>query len=213
MRSLPRLYAILDAEAVRGAGVELLETAQALRRAGVLLLQYRDKQAAETEILDNARRIAKVFAGSGALLILNDSPQLARAAGWDGVHVGQTDAAVAEARAIVGRGRLVGVSTHTAAQMQAAEATDADYLAAGPIFRTDSKADAAAAIGLAGLRTMRLLCRRPLVAIGGIGSGSAQETMAAGADSVAVIGALFEPGRSVEENARRLLAVVSGALE
>lgn len=211
-RTLPRLYAILDAGAVKGAGLDLLEAATALRDAGVQLLQYRDKQASGPDVLAHAREIGRIFAGSGALLLLNDDPGLAVEAGWDGVHVGQSDGAVAAARAVVGAERLVGLSTHNAEQMLAARLTDADYIAVGPIFSTLTKWDAEPAIGLAGMRELRLLCDRPLVAIGGIACDQVSEVLAAGADSVAVIGALVTDG-SVEENARALLRAAGAAAE
>lgn len=202
---LPRLYGILDGSAVRAAGLDLLPAAASLRDAGLKLLQYRDKHETEAEILRNARAIGKLFAGTGAILILNDWPEIAVEARWDGVHVGQTDAAVSEARRIVGADRVVGVSTHTAAQFLLAAETDADYLAFGPIFQTTTKPDAEPAVGLAGLREVRSLTKQPVVAIGGISLEGMPDVFAAGASSVAVIGALFEAGESVFESASGLL--------
>ena len=190
---IPRLYAILDGSAVRSAGFELLHAARALRDAGIQLLQYRDKALTQSEVLDNARAIGSIFAGSNASLVLNDWPEMVVEAGWQGVHVGQSDASIAEARRLVGDGRLVGVSTHSSEQFRSALETAADYIAYGPIFGTMTKRDAETPVGIEGLQLVRKLSRRPLVAIGGISLDRMEGVFAAGAHSVAVIGALFHP--------------------
>ena len=208
---LPRIYAILDGGTLRSAGLDLLTTALTLREAGILLLQYRDKAASGAEILENARAIGSIFKGSGARLLLNDSPSLAAEAGWDGVHVGQTDPSVAEARLQVGPDRLVGVSTHTPEQFYQAVDSDADYIAYGPIFSTGSKPDAETPVGLDGLRNIRGLDARPLVAIGGISHQQVSSVFAAGADSVALIGALYQESAPLFETVSRLLETAASA--
>lgn len=208
--AMPAMYAILDAEAVERRGLELLEVARAFRAGGVELLQYRDKRATREEVVARARAIGEVFAGSGAVLILNDWPEGCVAAGWDGVHVGQGDRAVEEARAVVGAGRVVGVSTHTVAEVRAAEVTSADYVATGPVYATGSKADAEAVIGLEGVRAARDLTGKPLVGIGGISEGRAPMVLRAGADAVAVIGAMLGAGDAVEERVRAMRAACEG---
>jgi len=106
------------------------------------------------------------------------------------------------------RGGIVGVSTHTEAQVVAAEAGVADYVAIGPVFATGTKLDAAAVVGLEGVRRARALTPKPLVAIGGITRESARSVMEAGADSVAVIGGLFAPGETVEKVARDFMELL-----
>ena len=202
---LPKIYAILDGDALRAAGLGLRAAAIALREAGILLLQYRDKPAAENEILENARAIRTIFKGSGARLLLNDFPHLVAEAGWDGVHVGQTDLSVAEARRQVGPDRIVGISTHTPEQFSQAADTEADYLAYGPIFSTASKPDAKPPVGLQGLRNIRKLDPRPLVAIGGISLEQMSGVFAAGADSVSLIGALYRDPTSVVNTVSKLI--------
>ena len=202
---IPRLYAILDGTAVRAADFDLLAAARSLRDAGVRLLQYRDKDAAESELFKNACAIGSIFDGCDTTLILNDWPEISVAANWHGVHVGQSDISVLEARRLVGDGRLVGVSTHSPAQFRNALETDADYIAYGPIFSTVTKRDAEAPIGVQGLRNVRTLGRRSLVAIGGISSGRMKSVFAAGADSVAVISALFQREQTVLSAAAHLL--------
>ena len=202
---LSRLYAILDGEAARLSGLGILDAATSLRDAGVSLLQYRDKKAPKADILETACAIGNIFNGSGATLILNDWPLIAAEAGWDGVHVGQSDVAVALARKMVGKGRLVGVSTHSAEQFRSAMTSDADYIAVGPIFGTTTKLNAEPTVGLERLKDIRKLGERPLVAIGGISLERIESVFAAGADSVAVVGALFESGKAVRTVASQLL--------
>ncbi len=202
---LPRLYAILDGDTVRAAGLDLLDAARSLRDAGVQFLQYREKKSNHLEIFQNAQAISTIFRGSGALLVVNDWSEIAVEAGWDGVHVGQRDASVEKARQSVGQHRLVGVSTHTVAQFRAAILTDADYIAYGPVFSTVTKLDAEAVVGLEGLRQVRTLSQRPLIAIGGISDARMPSVFAAGADSIAVIGALFSEEQSLQTRAASLL--------
>lgn len=192
----------------------LRRVVQELAGAGVGILQYRNKTGGEAEILADARVMREAYfpmsqnrdpsASSGqamghprppeVLLILNDWPELVAEAGFDGVHVGQTDVSPAEARRIVGPGKIVGVSTHNEAQLRAAEQQPVDYIAIGPVFATATKMNPDPVVGLEGIRLTRVLTRKPLVAIGGITAENAGGVLAAGADSVAVISAIFAPG-------------------
>jgi thiamine-phosphate pyrophosphorylase len=136
---------------------------------------------------------------------MNDSPVLAMLSDWNAVHVGQGDAAIAEARGVLQPGGIIGCSTHTDEQVKAAEEAGADYIAIGPVFATSTKADAEPVVGLEGVRRARMLTRRPLVAIGGITPENAGSVIEAGADSVAVISALLKPGIEPEKLVRRFL--------
>jgi len=190
MLALPRFYPILDAELVARRGLSLAETAQAMRDAGVTLLQYRDKTAPPAAILRNADLIRAIFADS-CTLILDDRADLAALAGWHGVHVGQLDLSPAGARAVMGQG-IIGLSTHTDDQLRAGESALAaiagpSYLAIGPVFATSTKLNPDPVVGLDGVRRARSLTTRPLVAIGGITRATAPTVLAAGATSIAVI--------------------------
>jgi thiamine-phosphate pyrophosphorylase len=166
---------------------------------GVDLVQLRMKQAQDAEILAVARRFAAVCARYGALLIVNDRPDLVVAAGADGVHVGQDDVAVREARRLVGADRLVGLSTHTPAQIDAAAGVD--YIGVGPVHETPTK-PGRAAVGLELVSYAVEHARVPFFAIGGISAGNLMEVRAAGAQRVAVVRALAEAGdpRQVAQN-------------
>lgn len=199
----PALYPILDAPYLptvdRAAFLDRL--VRSLLEAGVGILQYRNKRGDANEILTDAR-VMRTAAGSGMCLILNDWPELAVAAEFDGVHVGQGDMNPAAARAIVGQGRIVGVSTHDEAQLRAADAEPVDYVAIGPVFATTTKENPEPVVGLDGVRAARRIARKPLVAIGGITQANAAQVLAAGADSVAIISAIFAPGQDAATLAR-----------
>jgi len=139
-----------------------------------------------------AEELLAILQPAGARLIINDRLDLAMAAGADGVHLGQSDLPPVDARKIAPDGFLIGLSTHTPDQVRAATHLPVDYLGFGPIFPTASKPDAETPQGIAGLRDVRQLTDLPLVAIGGITVAKAPEVRAAGADAVAMIGALEE---------------------
>jgi thiamine-phosphate pyrophosphorylase len=204
---LSKLYPIVDKTTLDAHGISVGGFAEELARAGVTLLQYRDKSGTPQEILRAVAEIAAAFAGVDATLILNDRADLAALAGG-GVHVGHRDLAPEDARRVVGAGRFVGVSTHNDAQVIAADAGAADYVAVGPVFATSTKVDAEPVIGLEGVRRARALTTKPLVAIGGITRENARSVIDAGADSVAVIGGLLVTGMRVGEVAREFLEIL-----
>jgi len=205
---LPRLYPIVDEGLLRQLGLGVERFAVELRAAGVQLLQYRNKTGGPQEVLRNAAVIGEVMAGSGCRLIMNDRADLAVLAEWDGVHVGQGDLSPEDARRVVGVERWVGVSTHNDEQVRVANETSADYIAVGPVFATGTKVDAEPVIGLEGVRRARALTTKPIVAIGGITRANARSVIDAGADSVAVISALFAEGETVEKVARDFLEIL-----
>ncbi|HEV2387354.1 MAG TPA: thiamine phosphate synthase [Candidatus Acidoferrales bacterium] len=181
--AFPPLYVIIGAILPGSSPAALAER---LVSAGVELIQYRDKQATSRTLYQTGLEILRCLEPHSARLIVNDRPDIAALVEAAGVHVGQDDLPVAAARAIVGPGRWVGVSTHTLEQVRQADATGADYLAFGPIFETSTKVPADPAVGIEGLRRARALTLKPLVAIGGITLDRAAELWRAGADSVAV---------------------------
>lgn len=219
----PALYPILDSGFLAGAldrAGFLGQVVSGLAEAGVGILQYRNKTGDEAQILADGRVMRQAAAqgsglgarnpGQSMVLILNDFPELVAEAGFDGVHVGQTDRSPAEARAIVGPGKLVGVSTHNEAQLRSADLQPVNYIAIGPVCATATKANPDPVVGLEGVRLARGITEKPLVAIGGISLENARLVRQAGADSVAVISAIFAPQGNVADLARNFLLTLRG---
>jgi thiamine-phosphate pyrophosphorylase len=160
---------------------------EAALRGGVDVVQLRDKELPDDELVAAARPFREACSAHAALFVLNDRPDLVGRCGADGVHVGQRDAPVAAARAIVGADRLIGLSVETETQLDAVE--DADYLGVGAVFATPTKTDADAA-GLELVRAAAAQAQVPWFAIGGIELSNVDEVVAAGAPGVAVVRAI-----------------------
>jgi thiamine-phosphate pyrophosphorylase len=172
---------------------------------GVDIVQLRIKTTvADEHLVSVARRYARVCASYTALLILNDRPDLVVAADADGVHVGQDDVPVGEARAAVGEDRLVGLSTHSPEQIEAAALAGVDYIGVGPVNATPTK-PGRPAVGVDLVRYAAEHATVPFFAIGGIDQACLAEVARAGAGRVAVVRALTEAG-DPERAARALRA-------
>lgn len=182
---LPRLYAIIDPSFTRD--VEPLTVADVLLSSGVRLIQYRGKRDDSRRMFEACCGIAEHVRQAGGTFIVNDRADVALLSGASGVHLGQNDLPVELARRVLAAGQRVGLSTHTRAQFEQAQASSTDYIAFGPIFPTASKERPDPVVGLERLREMRRLTRKPLVAIGGITLDNAALVIEAGADSVAVV--------------------------
>ncbi len=185
MTSLLRLYAISDASF--GDPVRL---AQALFDGGARLVQVRNKKASARELFNQVESILK-RAPADASVIVNDRVDVARITGAAGVHLGQSDIGVVEARRILGPDQIIGFSTHNLEQALAASKLPADYIAVGPIFPTSTKLDAEPVVGLEKLATICKAVQKPVVAIGGIRLENAAEVLAAGPHSIAVVSDLL----------------------
>lgn len=197
---LPLLYPILDAALLLRSGLSIEGFARELRAAGIRFLQYRDKDASDDVLLERAALLRSIFPSSDSCLILNDRVSLVRAAGFEGIHVGQQDLSPAEVRAILGPGVLIGVSTHGESQLRDAAEGPADYVAIGPVFATLSKQVPDPVVALEGVRLARAMTAKPLVAIGGIQPSNCAAVIGAGADSVAVISGLIPaPGATTKK--------------
>ena len=200
--TLPRLYAIADSAMFDGTDA-LCFFAQEIVAAGVTLIQYRNKSGNARQMLEQAIALRQNLP-SHVQLIMNDRADLCLAAGFNGVHVGQDDLSPEGARLVIGKERWLGVSTHNPEQVSEADATDADYIAIGPVFSTASKVNPDPVVGIEGVKRARELTRKPLVAIGGITLENCRSVSEAGADSVAVISALRASSRqSPGESARQ----------
>jgi thiamine-phosphate pyrophosphorylase len=186
-----RLYLVHDGN---------LEIAEAALRGGTDILQLRVKDAPDDLLLERALALRQLCTAHGALFIVNDSARLAVDAGADGVHIGQDDLTVAEARRIVGPDRIVGLSTHSTEQIAAARGVD--YIAVGPVFATPTK-PGRPAVGLELVRTAAQTATVPWFAIGGIDGGNIDDVTAAGATRIAVVRAIA--GAPDAETAARAL--------
>ncbi|MDX2040748.1 MAG: thiamine phosphate synthase [Acidobacteriota bacterium] len=191
MFEIPKLYPITDCQLSNCTHEEIV---QLMLSAGAQLIQLRDKDASAKELLDAARACVRLTREAGATLIINDRVDVALTSGADGVHLGQEDLSVEEAREILGDDKIIGVSTHTLDQFMAALETSANYIAVGPVFTTTTKENPDPVVGLEFVTEAKKLSDRPLVAIGGITDEHAPAVIAAGADSVAVISALYPFG-------------------
>jgi thiamine-phosphate pyrophosphorylase len=209
-----RLYALVDPE--HAGGRALAELARLVAQGGATLVQLRDKRGDTRSMVERACAIKAALAPFGVPLLINDRVDVALAAGADGAHVGQDDMAVADARRLLGRDAVIGLSVKTTAQAEAAPIDLLDYVGIGGVFATTSKDNPDPPIGPAGLARIAAVFRRrapnfPLCGIAGIDASNAADAIAAGADGVAVISAL-SLATDPQAEARTLRASVDAAL-
>lgn len=201
-----RLYALVDPAV---AGGRTLPDLAHLIAPSTTLVQLRDKHGSTRAMIEEARALEEVLAPKGIPLLINDRVDVALAAQADGVHIGQDDMPVADARLLLGRNAIIGLSIKTLAQAQAAPLELLDYVAIGGVYATTSKDNTAAPIGIDGLRAIVQAIRKrkpgfPVCAIAGITGANAADVIAAGADGVAVISALsLAPDPAVAAHALR----------
>jgi thiamine-phosphate pyrophosphorylase len=209
-----RLNAIVDPE--RAGGRSLAELARLVVAGGATLIQLRDKHGSTRAMIEEARAIKAVLAGTGVPLVINDRADVAVAAGADGVHLGPDDIPAADGRRLLGRKAIIGLSIKSVAQANAAPLDAIDYAGVGGVYTTTSKDNPAPPIGIAGLRAIIAALRArkpdfPVCAIAGIDAGNAAAVIEAGANGVAVISALsMQP--DPQAAARELRGVVDSAL-
>ena len=204
MSVLPsRLYAILDPD--QTGGRPLAPVLDAMLAGGVSVLQLRVKERPADEFLRLALTARERTARAGCLFIVNDRVDIALAAGADGVHLGQEDLPLEAARPLVGK-RLIGVSTHSVEQAEAAERGGADYIGFGPMFPTRTKETGYETRGLSMLASVRRRVSLPIVAIGGITAENVAQTWSNGADAAAMISYLTR-GDDVAARVREILTL------
>ncbi|HEV2862803.1 MAG TPA: thiamine phosphate synthase [Pyrinomonadaceae bacterium] len=187
---LPKLYPITDR---RLSGLSHAEQVARLCEGGARLVQLREKHLPPREFYREAEEALRVAQGWGARVVINDRADVALALGADGVHLGQDDLPPAAARELLGDAAIIGFSTHGLEQAVEASRMPVDYVAVGPVFQTSSKENPDPVVGLEGVRRVRegMTETLSLVAIGGITADRARPLLEAGADSLAVIGALL----------------------
>jgi thiamine-phosphate pyrophosphorylase len=182
-----RLYVIVD-RTVCGSR-DLADVTASAIRGGADVIQLRDKRASDVQLIAAARRLLLLTRSAGIPLIVNDRPEVCLASGADGLHLGQDDLPVEEARRLLGPERLIGRSTHGVEQAQEAQAQLVDYIGFGPVFPTPTKPDYGS-IGTARITQVLPHVRTPMVCIGGIDEGNVRTVLEAGATCVAVVRAV-----------------------
>ncbi len=182
------LYLVTDRSLSRDRPhVDIVDAAVA---GGVSCVQLREKQCSTREFLDQARALLTLLRPLNIPLIINDRLDIALAVGADGVHLGQEDLPISEARRLAGERMIIGISAESVEHAIAAERAGADYIGISPVFATTTKQGHAVPLGLAGIGAIRARTTIPLVAIGGINAANAAAVMAVGADGVAVVSAI-----------------------
>ena len=200
-----RLYVIVDPAASEGR--DLAEVAAAAIRGGADAIQLRDKAASARRLLAHAERLLPLARMAGIPLVINDRADIARAIGADGVHLGQDDLPIKDARGILGPARLIGKSTHSLEQALAAQAEGVDYIGFGPIFPTPTKPDYPS-LGTSLIRQVTTRIQLPVICIGGIDGAALEQAIDAGARCVAVVRAVCS-APDPESSARNLKQILT----
>lgn len=188
-------------------GVEsdkLAETVLMLLESGIKWIQYRDKKISKKLIYQNALNLRELTTDFDAFLTINDYPDIALAIDADGVHLGQEDLPLIEAKKIISD-KIIGISTHDINQAVEADRGGADYIGFGPVFHTSTK-DAGQPKGLSILKVVKEAVKIPVIAIGGINTGNLMSVLEMGADGVAVSSGLLIG--NIKDNARKFLAII-----
>lgn len=202
------LYLVTDRGLSMGrATVDIVRAAVA---GGATCVQLREKSCGTREFMAEARAVHEALAGTGVPLIINDRVDVALAVGAEGVHLGQTDMHISDARWLTGPDMIIGISAECVEDALRAQAEGADYVGISPVFSTPTKTDTAPPLGLEGVAAVRAAVSLPLVGIGGIGPANASAIIRAGCDGVAVVSAIVsaaDPGRA----SRELKSIISAA--
>ncbi len=196
------LYAIIDNSLT--PSISNIEIARKVLAGGTKIVQLRGKGLSSRELLEQAREVRELARKAGATFIVNDRADIALLSGADGVHLGQDDLPIDEARKILGKEKIIGISTHSLEQALKAEQEGADYIGFGPVFDTKTKADAEKAKGLQALREVKQRVSMPVIAIGGINLENIGEVIDAGSDGAAVISAIIK-AEKIEDATRRFM--------
>ena len=201
--SLPRIYPIIDDSSVSFDRIE--DVSKAIIKGGAKILQLRSKRFSSKEFLEAARIIREIARNKGVFFIVNDRVDVAILADADGVHLGQDDLTVTEARKLLGKDKIIGYSTHNLREASEAIRLPVDYISFGPIFPTKTKKDAKIPKGLKGLAEVKKAVGIPIVAIGGITETNMIHVFQEGADSVAMISEILTTS-DISQKLKRLIA-------
>lgn len=210
-----RLYALVDADNL--GPDHLAEQAAVAAGNGATVIQYRDKSGTSRQLVERGRAIRVALAGTGVPLLVNDRVDVALAIEADGVHIGREDMHPADARRLLGDGAIIGLTVKDVADADLAASAPIDYACVGGVFSTMSKVNPVPPVGLGGLAALAARMRRarpdmPVGAIAGIDFETATKVIAAGADGVAVISAIFRAPDPAEAT-RRMRRIIDQALQ
>lgn len=208
-REALRLYLVTDRPLSLGRPIE--EIVIEAVAGGVTMVQLREKDAPTGEFVALAKGLKALLAPLGVPLIINDRVDVALAADADGVHIGQSDMAYADARRLLGPDKIIGLSVENFHDLEVANGLDVDYIGISPVYGTPTKTDTAQPFGLEGLRKAVEMSAHPTVAIGGMNAQTIGEVMQAGTDGVAVVSAICS-APSPREAARELLEIINNNL-
>lgn len=199
-KEILKLYLVTDRPLSLGRDIE--DIVREAVEGGATIVQLREKECPTGEFVALARRLKALLAPLGVPLIINDRVDVALAADADGVHIGQSDMPYEDARRLLGKDRIIGLSVENFEDLERANALDVDYVGISPVYGTPTKSDTAEPFGLEGLQRAVTLSAHPTVAIGGMNAGTIGEVIAAGADGVAVVSAICSapsPRKAAEE--------------
>ncbi len=201
----PLLYLVTDPDLSLGRPEE--EIVRRAVAAGVTMVQYRDKNTTTKQMIEKTRLMAEICRPAGVSLIVNDRLDVALAGGADGVHLGQDDMTLPDARRIVGEAFIIGISVTTIEEAKEAKKDGADYLGANGVFPTDTKTDLCEPLGLEGVSRLAATGTLPIVAIGGINNKNAGDVISAGAAGVAIVSYIVG-SEDIEGQCEKLLEVL-----
>jgi len=205
LKNIPRFYPIIDTSQIPLQRIE--EAALAIIEAGAGIIQLRGKNIPSRDILKLGRVIKQIADKNNVLFIINDRVDIAILANASGVHLGQDDIPIREARKILGKDKIIGISTHNIKEAVCACKNGADYISFGPIFATKTKKDAQEPKGIEALQNVRRNADIPIVAIGGITLENAADVYNAGADSIAVISDILK-SNDIRERVRGFISLL-----
>ncbi len=194
------LYLVTDSGLTRGR--DLRDVVREAVAGGVTIVQLREKEMATGEFVALARELKALLTPHNVPLIINDRVDVALAAGADGVHIGQSDMSYDDARRLMGKDKIIGLSTENLVEVEQANSLDIDYIGISPIYDTSTKTDTAPPFGLEGCRQAVAATHHPTVAIGGMNLATVSDVMACGVDGVAVVSAIIsadDPQRAARE--------------
>lgn len=179
---------------------------------GATIIQLREKGISESEYIKRGAEVKSILTQYSIPLIINDNPYVAKEIGAEGVHLGQGDCSVEEARSILGKDAIIGLSIESQCQIDSANKTSADYLALGPIFPTTTKKDACPPLGIETIKVLRPLVSKPFLVIGGITKENISKVIDSGVDGICVSSAIFSP-EDTRRAAQELKTIIQAKYE